>query len=122
MVVGGHGELQTRRGGRDRRDRTALVVVAALNLVLDFDFIETGVERGAPKHMEWYGAFGLLVTLVWLCHGGIHQRRWILYQIFREPTPLRLTIVPAGVPHWFTDIQGSITQMALHLPIIPPAK
>ena len=66
MVVGGHGELQTRRGGRDRRDRTALVVVAALNLVLDFDFIETGVERGAPKHMEWYGAFGLLVTLVWL--------------------------------------------------------
>ena len=93
-----------------------VVVVAALNLVLDFDFIETGVERGAPKHMEWYGAFGLLVTLVWLCHGSIHQRRWILYQIFREPTPLRLTIVPAGVPHWFTDIQGSITQMALHLP------
>ncbi|HKY22754.1 MAG TPA: Bax inhibitor-1/YccA family protein [Vicinamibacterales bacterium] len=43
-----------------------VVVVAALNLVLDFDFIETGVERGAPKYMEWYGAFGLLVTLVWL--------------------------------------------------------
>jgi uncharacterized YccA/Bax inhibitor family protein len=43
-----------------------VVVIAALNLVLDFDFIETGVERGAPKHMEWYGAFGLLVTLVWL--------------------------------------------------------
>jgi uncharacterized YccA/Bax inhibitor family protein len=43
-----------------------VVVVAALNLVLDFDFIEQGVERGAPKHMEWYGAFGLLVTLVWL--------------------------------------------------------
>jgi len=34
--------------------------------VLDFDFIETGVERGAPRYMEWYGAFGLLVTLVWL--------------------------------------------------------
>jgi uncharacterized YccA/Bax inhibitor family protein len=43
-----------------------VVVVAALNLVLDFDFIERGVEQGAPKHMEWYGAFGLLVTLVWL--------------------------------------------------------
>ncbi|ATS20417.1 MULTISPECIES: Bax inhibitor-1/YccA family protein [Xanthomonas] len=43
-----------------------VVVVAALNLVLDFDFIESGVEQGAPKHMEWYGAFGLMVTLVWL--------------------------------------------------------
>lgn len=44
----------------------AVVVVAALNLVLDFDFIEQGVEAGAPKYMEWYAAFGLLVTLVWL--------------------------------------------------------
>jgi uncharacterized YccA/Bax inhibitor family protein len=43
-----------------------VVGVAAMNLVLDFDFIETGAERGAPKYMEWYGAFGLLVTLVWL--------------------------------------------------------
>ncbi len=43
-----------------------VVVVAALNLVLDFDFIERGVSAGAPKHMEWYAAFGLLVTLVWL--------------------------------------------------------
>ncbi len=43
-----------------------VVVVAALNLVLDFDFIEQGAERGAPKYMEWYAAFGLLVTLVWL--------------------------------------------------------
>lgn len=43
-----------------------VVVVAALNLVLDFDFIENGVEHGAPKYMEWYGAFGLMVTLVWL--------------------------------------------------------
>ncbi|OQP74721.1 hypothetical protein IA54_011865 [Xanthomonas phaseoli pv. syngonii LMG 9055] len=43
-----------------------VVVAAALNLVLDFDFIESGVEQGAPKHMEWYGAFGLMVTLVWL--------------------------------------------------------
>ena len=46
---------------------SAIVVgVAALNLVLDFDFIEHGAEHGAPKYMEWYGAFGLLVTLVWL--------------------------------------------------------
>jgi len=43
-----------------------VVVIAALNLVLDFDFIESGAEMGAPKYMEWYGAFGLLVTLVWL--------------------------------------------------------
>jgi uncharacterized YccA/Bax inhibitor family protein len=40
--------------------------VAALNLVLDFDLIESGVARGAPRYMEWYCAFGLLVTLVWL--------------------------------------------------------
>lgn len=44
----------------------AIIVVAALNLVMDFDFIETGVEHGAPRYMEWYGAFGLMVTLVWL--------------------------------------------------------
>jgi uncharacterized YccA/Bax inhibitor family protein len=43
-----------------------VVIVAALNLVLDFDFIESGVNAGAPKYMEWYGAFGLIVTLVWL--------------------------------------------------------
>ena len=43
-----------------------VVVIASLNLVLDFDFIEEGAERGAPKYMEWYGAFGLLVTLIWL--------------------------------------------------------
>jgi uncharacterized YccA/Bax inhibitor family protein len=43
-----------------------VVGVAALNLVLDFDFIEQGVHFGAPKYMEWYGAFGIMVTLVWL--------------------------------------------------------
>jgi len=43
-----------------------VVAIAALNLVLDFDFIEKGVEFGAPKYMEWYGAFGIMVTLVWL--------------------------------------------------------
>ncbi len=43
-----------------------VIVIAALNLVLDFDFIEKGAEQGAPKYMEWYGAFGLMVTLIWL--------------------------------------------------------
>ena len=43
-----------------------IVIIAALNLVIDFDFIEEGSEKGAPKYMEWYGAFGLLVTLIWL--------------------------------------------------------
>ena len=43
-----------------------VVVIAALNLVLDFDFIENASDHGAPKYMEWVGAFGLMVTLVWL--------------------------------------------------------
>lgn len=43
-----------------------VVTIAALNLVLDFDFIEQGALQGAPKYMEWYGAFGLMVTLIWL--------------------------------------------------------
>jgi uncharacterized YccA/Bax inhibitor family protein len=43
-----------------------VVTVAALNLVLDFDFVEQGVAVGAPKYMEWYAAFGIMVTLVWL--------------------------------------------------------
>ncbi|MGB0083678.1 MAG: Bax inhibitor-1/YccA family protein [Terracidiphilus sp.] len=43
-----------------------VVAIAALNLVLDFDFVEQGVTVGAPKYMEWYAAFGIMVTLVWL--------------------------------------------------------
>lgn len=43
-----------------------VVVIAAANLVLDFDFIEQGVEKRAPKYMEWYASFGLFVTIVWL--------------------------------------------------------
>jgi len=43
-----------------------VVAIAALNLVLDFDFIENGAARGVPQYMEWYGAFGLIVTLIWL--------------------------------------------------------
>ncbi|MFD3450161.1 Bax inhibitor-1/YccA family protein [Microbacteriaceae bacterium 4G12] len=43
-----------------------IVVVASLNLLLDFDFIEKGARQGSPKYMEWYGALGLMLTLVWL--------------------------------------------------------
>lgn len=43
-----------------------IIVIAALNLIMDFDFIEKGSQMGAPKFMEWYGAFGLMVTLIWL--------------------------------------------------------
>lgn len=43
-----------------------VVVIASLNLVLDFDMIETGARMGAPRYMEWYGAFGLMVTMIWL--------------------------------------------------------
>jgi uncharacterized YccA/Bax inhibitor family protein len=43
-----------------------VICVAALNFILDFDFIEQGAKAGAPKYLEWYGAFALLVTLVWL--------------------------------------------------------
>lgn len=43
-----------------------VVVIAAMNLVLDFDLIESGIEHGAPKYMEWFGGFALLVTLIWL--------------------------------------------------------
>lgn len=43
-----------------------IVAIAALNLIIDFDMIEKGADMGAPKFMEWYGAFGLLVTMIWL--------------------------------------------------------
>jgi len=43
-----------------------VVIIASLNLIIDFDMIETAARMGAPKYMEWYGAFGLMVTLIWL--------------------------------------------------------
>lgn len=43
-----------------------VISVGALTFVMDFDFIEKGVEQGAPKHLEWFAAFGLMITLVWL--------------------------------------------------------
>ncbi len=44
----------------------AVIIIAALNFILDFDFIEQGAQKGAPKYMEWYGGFALMVTLIWL--------------------------------------------------------
>jgi uncharacterized YccA/Bax inhibitor family protein len=63
-----HTEIPLINGSGPMGIAFSLVVVgiAALNLVLDFDFIENGVAAGAPKWMEWYAAFGLTVTLVWL--------------------------------------------------------
>jgi len=43
-----------------------IIIIASLNLLLDFHLIEKGAERGAPKQMEWYGAFALIVTMIWL--------------------------------------------------------
>jgi len=43
-----------------------IIVIAAMNLILDFDFIEKSAEAGSPKFLEWYGAFGIMVTLIWL--------------------------------------------------------
>ncbi|WP_300707467.1 Bax inhibitor-1/YccA family protein [uncultured Brachyspira sp.] len=43
-----------------------IIVVAALNLILDFDFIEKGSSMNMPKYMEWYAAFGLILTIIWL--------------------------------------------------------
>ena len=43
-----------------------VVGIAALNFILDFDFIQKGSRAGIPKYMEWYGAFALMVTLIWL--------------------------------------------------------
>lgn len=57
-----------------------ICIVAALFLILDFDFIERGAEMGAPKHMEWVGAFGLMVTLIWL-YIEILRLLWIIRSI-----------------------------------------
>ena len=43
-----------------------VVIIASLNLIIDFDMIQRGVSQGAPKYMEWYGAFALMVTIIWL--------------------------------------------------------
>jgi len=43
-----------------------VVTIAALNFIIDFDFIEQGAARGAPRYMEWYGAFAMMITLIWL--------------------------------------------------------
>ena len=60
-----------------------IVVVASLNLVLDFDMIEQGVNSGAPAKMEWYAAFGLMVTLVWL-YLEILRLVWMINTLFSD--------------------------------------
>ena len=57
---------RTTRGTIGHPAQRGIVVVASFNLMLDFDFIERGAAAGAPKYIEWYAAFGLMVTLVWL--------------------------------------------------------
>ena len=44
----------------------AVVIIASLNLIIDFDIIQKGATSGAPKYMEWYGAFALMITIIWL--------------------------------------------------------
>lgn len=55
-----------------------VVVLAALKLILDFELIQSGVNRGAPKYMEWYGAFGLMVLLFWLPAEKLHPSAKLL--------------------------------------------
>ena len=63
---GSHVPLISSNGPLGIAISVVIVIVAALNLILDFNLIETGVQAGAAKYMEWYGAFALMVTLVWL--------------------------------------------------------
>jgi uncharacterized YccA/Bax inhibitor family protein len=65
-LFGGHVPLLNSTGPLGILISLVIVGVASFNLLLDFDFIERGVAAGAPRYMEWYGAFGLMVTLVWL--------------------------------------------------------
>lgn len=61
--IGSHGETMTLSG---TVNKTCILLTATVNLLLDFDFIEVGVRQAAPRYMEWYAAFGLMVTLIWL--------------------------------------------------------
>jgi len=65
-MFGVQSHIMTSSGGIGIVISLVVVVVAALNLVLDFDFMDKGSQAGLPKYMEWYAAFGLMVTLVWL--------------------------------------------------------
>ncbi len=60
-----------------------IVIIAALNLIIDFDMIEQGEAEGAPQQMEWYAAFGLMITLVWL-YLEILRLLWMLYSFFDD--------------------------------------
>ena len=68
MVVFFHSQISVLNNGTPLAIGISIliVIIAALNLIIDFDMIERAARAGAPKYMEWYGAFGLMVTLVWL--------------------------------------------------------
>jgi hypothetical protein len=68
-----------------------VVGIAAMNLALDFDFIQRGVEHGAPKPMEWYAAFGVMVTLIWLY---LESLRLLSKVRRREPCARRWALCP----------------------------
>jgi uncharacterized YccA/Bax inhibitor family protein len=65
-IFGRHVPLLNSAGPLGIGVSAVIVIIAALNLILDFDFVETGIHARAPKYMEWYGAFGIMVTLVWM--------------------------------------------------------
>jgi uncharacterized YccA/Bax inhibitor family protein len=65
-IFGRHVPLLNSSGPLGIGISVVIVIIAALNLILNFDFVETGVHAQAPKYMEWYGAFGIMVTLVWM--------------------------------------------------------
>jgi uncharacterized YccA/Bax inhibitor family protein len=65
-IFGRHVALLNSSGPLGIGISVVIVIIAALNLILDFDFVETGVHARGPKYMEWYGAFGIMVTLVWM--------------------------------------------------------
>jgi len=60
-----------------------IVVIAALNLLLDFKLIDEGVDQGAPANFEWYAAFGLMITLVWL-YIEVLRLLWMIYSVFDD--------------------------------------
>ncbi|MEZ4750286.1 MAG: Bax inhibitor-1/YccA family protein [Bdellovibrionota bacterium] len=101
-----------------------MVVIAALNLVLDFDFIENAAYRGVPKYMEWCGAFGLLVTLVWLYLEILRLRPkvGVARAVLMQPLDLNPTWPPP--PAYFFDRALSLrfslrSDLLLFLPLAP---
>ena len=87
-----------------------VVVIAALNLVLDFDFIEGGAAQGAPRYMEWYAAFGLMVTLIWLyieilrLLAKLRGRHWMTMPV----AVAQAQTLPCGSTHHVDDLHSNV--------------